>query len=166
PHIVKGRMQVVHAEAADLAQRVGDIHHHVAVLAQRRNDVGERLLQPVDLAILQRSRGSGRVSDGDPFDAVYDNILAAREPGSPLLAWYVARGLLEPRPGARYPFVPDEAHRPTADIFADLPEGIGRGNPRRHDEAARGADLAERQRHFPERLFQSPAKGAVIDGSE
>jgi hypothetical protein len=45
-------------------------------------------------------------------------------------------------------------------------ERVGRRDPRRHDEAAGGADLAEREQHLRVRFFQDPAEGAVVDGNE
>src|SRR5262249_7735008 len=66
--------------------------------------------------------------------------------------------LLEHGPGARRPFILDEAHRPAADMLADLLERIGRGDSRRHDETARRDDLAERQQHFRIGLFQHQRK--------
>jgi len=56
PHVVERRMQVIHAEAADIAERVGDVDPHVAIALEQRRQVGERLLPPVDLAVLQRRR--------------------------------------------------------------------------------------------------------------
>src|ERR1041384_7179416 len=44
--------------------------------------------------------------------------------------------------------------------------GIGRGDTRRHDEAAWRAYLAEGEQQFRVRLFQDPAEGAVVDGDE
>ena len=52
----------------------------VAVLAQHRHQVGDRVLPPVHLAVLQRGGGGRRVRHHDPFDAVDQHPLAAREP--------------------------------------------------------------------------------------
>jgi len=49
---------------------------------------------------------------------------------------------------------PDEAHRPAADIFVDLPERVGGGDPRRHHEARPGG-VTERQQHFRIRLLKA-----------
>src|SRR6266852_2287044 len=57
-------------------------------------------------------------------------------------------------PRARHPFVAHEAHRPAADIFGDLLERIGFRDPLRHDEADLRRQLAERQQHLGERLFE------------
>jgi hypothetical protein len=76
---------------------------------------------------------------------------------------HIVGEFLEYRPGARRPFILDEAHRPAADMLVDLLERIGCGDPRRHDETARRDDLAERQQHFRIGLFQHPPEGAVVD---
>jgi hypothetical protein len=67
---------------------------------------------------------------------------------------------------AGHPFTPDEAHRPAADVLVNLLEWIGRGDPSRHDEAARRAYLGEGEQQFRIRLFQEPAEGAVVNGDE
>jgi hypothetical protein len=46
--VVEGRVQVVHAEGADVAERIGDVDHHVPIAAQHRHQVGDRVLPPVD----------------------------------------------------------------------------------------------------------------------
>jgi hypothetical protein len=65
-HIVEGRMQVVHAEGADIAERIADIDVDVGVALEHRHEVGERGLPPVDLAVLERGRaavaGSGMMT--------------------------------------------------------------------------------------------------------
>jgi len=80
PHVVERRVQVVHAEAADIAERIGDIDGNIAVLSQERYQVGNRGLPPVDLAALQRRAGGRRVRHDHPFDAFDQHSLAAREP--------------------------------------------------------------------------------------
>jgi hypothetical protein len=62
--------------------------------------------------------------------------------GGGFLTGDVTGEFLEHCPCARHPFVPHEAHRPAADIFVDLPEWVGRGDARRHDEATRPDKLA------------------------
>ena len=154
---------MIEEQRADVAQPILDIHCDVAVFAQRRHQIGQRLLQPIDLAVLQRGRGSRRVGDGDPFDTVCNDLFAAGKPGRWLRSRHVAVEFLEHGFGARRPFVLDEAHGPAADIFIDLLERIGGGDPCRHDEAARRDDLAERQQHLRIGLLQRPAEGAIVE---
>src|ERR1700738_5615021 len=60
----------------------------------------------------------------------------------------------------------DEAHRAAADIFGDLLEGIGCGDPGGHDETAGSGHLTQRQQQLWEPPPQRPAEGPVIRGDE
>jgi hypothetical protein len=71
---------VVHDQRADQPHRIVDRRHHIAILAQDRQKVGYHEFQPIDLAVLQCGGGRRRVGDYYPLDAVYDHVLAAREP--------------------------------------------------------------------------------------
>src|SRR5262249_34682025 len=131
-----------------------------------RPQVGEGGVRTVDLAALQRSRRRGGIRYRDPFNAIEQHPLAARDPRFRLLARNVISKLLKHRPSAWHPFVADELHRPAADIFIDRLERIGRGNPRRHDETRWRADLAQRDQQLWEWLIQGPAESAVVDSGE
>ena len=89
---------------------------------------------------------------------------ASQEGG--FLAWHVVGESLEAGTGAWRPLLLEETHRAAADILGDLLERIGRCDAGRHDEAARRADLAERQQHLRIGFLQRPAEGAVVDGDE
>lgn len=73
-------MQVVEAQVTDVAEGIGDVHHQVAVLAQQRHQIGDGKLPPIHLTVLKRCGGGGRVGHHDPFDAIEQHPLAAREP--------------------------------------------------------------------------------------
>ena len=159
-------MEVVEEQRANIAIRVCDLDIYVAVLSQHGHEVRQRHFEPVDFAALQRRSGSRLIGDHNPFDPLGNNALAACEPRGRLLARCVVTEFLEHRFRARYPFVARKAHRSAADIVADPPERIGRGDACRHDEAARGTDLAERQQHLRVGLLQGPAKGAAVHRDE
>jgi len=61
---------MVDAENADTSERIGNIHHHIAVLSQRRHQIGERQLQPVHFPVLQGGASRGWVRDYNPLNAV------------------------------------------------------------------------------------------------
>ena len=157
---------MVHEQHAGGPERIGYVDYDVAALPQGRNQVGQRPLPPIDFAALQRCCSRGRVGDHHPFHSLDEYPLCAREPGGRFLPWAVVREPLEYGPGTGQPFVLDEAHRPAADMFADLLEGIGRGDPGGHDEAAWGGHLSQRQQHLRKRPPQRPAEGPVIDDGE
>ena len=50
-------------------------------LRKHRHEIGDRILPPVDLAVLQRGRRRRGIGHHDPFDAVDQHLLAAGEPG-------------------------------------------------------------------------------------
>ena len=52
PHVIEWREQMIEEKQGDVAERVLDCHRHIAVLCQRRHQVGERQLQPIDFAAL------------------------------------------------------------------------------------------------------------------
>ncbi len=79
-HVVERRVEVVDAERADVAERVGDVDVEVAVALEQRHQVGDRVLPPIDLAVLQRGRLGGVVRQDQPLDAVEHHALAAGEP--------------------------------------------------------------------------------------
>ena len=166
PHVVERRVEVVHAEAADIAERIGDIDRDIAVLAQQRNQVGNRILPPVDLAVLQRGGGGRGVRHHNPFDALGQHSLAAREPRAGLRARRIVGKFFERGPGARNPFVLHEAHGAAADIFGNLLERVGLGDALGHDEGDLCADLAERQQHLREWFLEHPLHVAVVDSRE
>src|SRR5258706_5140567 len=89
PHVVEGRVEMIHAEAADVAQRILDVDRDIAVLAEQWHQVGNRVLPPVDFAVLQCRRGGRRIRHDDPFYALRQHVLAAREPRRWLLARHV-----------------------------------------------------------------------------
>jgi len=157
---------MVHAEAADIAERIGDVDRDIAVLAQQRHQVGNRILPPVDLAALQRRGGGRRIRHHHPFDALGQHPLAAREPRARFRTRRIVGEFFERRPGARNPFVLHEAHGAAADIFGNLLERVGLGDALRHDEGDLCADLAERQPHLREWLLERPLHGAIVDSSE
>src|SRR5208337_5276736 len=78
--IIEGRKQLVEADHAHRAQRVGVLDPDVLVLGKQRNQVGRQHLPPVDLAGVERGGGGGGVRDVEPFDAVDLDDLAARRP--------------------------------------------------------------------------------------
>ncbi len=157
---------MVERDHADNAELIGDIDHDATVLPQKRYHVAGRRFPPIHFAVLQRGRGCGCVRHHDPFGAVYQHPLAASEPGGGFLPRHVISECLEHCSCPRHPFASHEAHRPRADIVGDLTEWVGRGDPRRHDKAARRCVLAQRQPQLREGLAQYPAEGAVIDGGE
>ncbi len=165
-HIVEGRVQVVHPEHTDVAERVGDVDTDVAVLLEHRHEIGDRILPPIDLPVLQRGRRRGRIRHHHPFHAVDQHLLAAGEPGRLLLPRRVIGKLLEHRLGAGHPLALRELHWARADIFGDLLEWVGLGDTLRHDEGAGRAVLAQRQKHLRIRLLQRPSEGLVVDCCE
>ena len=161
-HVVEGRVQVVHPEGADVPERVGDVDGHVAVALQRRHQVGDGVLPPVDLAVLERGRGGRRVGHDVPLDAVHAHALGAGKPGAGVGARLVAGEALEGGAGAGHPVAAHEAHGAAAHVLPDLLERVGLRDPLRHDEAAGRAGLAEREAELREGLLQRPAEGPVV----
>ncbi len=144
---------MVHPERTDVAERVGDIDADVAVLLEHRHEIGDRILPPIDLAVLQRGRRCGRIRDHHPFHAVDQHLLAAGEPGRLLLPWHVIGKLLKHRLGAGHPLALRELHWTRVDIFVDLLERVGLGHALRHDEGAGRTVLAQCQQHLRIRLL-------------
>ena len=144
PHVVERRIQEVHTERADIAEGIADVDADVLVLLQDGHEVRNRILPPVDLAVLQRGGSGRRIRHHDPFDAVDQHLLAAGEPRRLLLPRYVVGELLEHGFRAGHPLALGELHRPRADIIADLLERVGLRDALRHDEGARRVVLAER----------------------
>ena len=91
-------MQLVEADHAHRAQRIGVLDLDVLVLGQQRDQVGRHHLPPVDLAGIERGGSRGRIRDVDPLDAVDLHDLAARRPGRRLLARHVVGVLRRTRP--------------------------------------------------------------------
>ena len=107
-HVIERRIEMIHAKAADVAQRIGDFYCDVAVPAQDRHQVGDGAFPPIHFAGLQRRGGRGLIGHHDPLDAVDQHPLAACKPGARLIAGDIARELLEDGLTARHPLVPDE----------------------------------------------------------
>ena len=76
--------------------------------------------------------------------------------------------LLEHRLGARHPFVCGRSFiGPAADIFVDLLERIGLGDPLRHDEGASACcSCRARAASSGYGFLQHPLEGAVVDRDE
>src|SRR5262249_55747015 len=135
-------MQVVHAEASDIAERISNVDHQAAVILEQGSEVSDRGFPPIHFAVLQRGGGGAWIGHHHPFDAVEQHALAAGEPRMRLLARCVIGEFFEYRPRAGKPFLAHEAHWPTADILGDRLERIGRRGPRRPDEAGWRYDFA------------------------
>ena len=157
---------MVHAEGADVAEGVGNVDCNVAILAQQRHQIGNRILPPVDLATLQRRAGGRGVGHDYPLDPLDQHPLAAGQPRSRFLARHITGESFESRLGARHPLVLHETHGAAADIFGDLLERVGLGDALGHDEGDRRTDLAEREQHFREWLLEHPLHRAVVDRHE
>ncbi len=157
---------MVHAERADVAERVGDIDGDVAVLLQDRHEVRDRILPPINFAVLQGGGGSGGIRHHDPFYAVDEHILAAGEPRGLLLPRHVVGEFLEHGLGAGDPFALCKLHRPAADVLRDLLEWIGLSDALGHHERAGRIVLAQRQQHLGIRLLQHPFERGVVDGGQ
>src|SRR5262249_41047859 len=119
-----------------------------------RSSVRQRYPKPVNFAVLQCGCGRRLVRDDDPLDPVGRDPLTACQPGSWFRARPIISDFLERRLGARRPFLLDEAHGATADMLVNLLVWVGRGNASWHYEAARCADLAQRQQYFWVGFFQ------------
>ncbi|GJD96138.1 hypothetical protein OCOJLMKI_3356 [Methylobacterium iners] len=78
--VVERRVEVVHPEGADIAKRIGDVDGDVQRALERRHEVGERVLPPVDFAILEGTQGGRWVRHDDPLDPVDLHLLG---PGKP-----------------------------------------------------------------------------------
>ncbi len=165
-HVVEGRMQVVEAEGADVAERIGDVDLDVAVALQHRHEIRERVSHQSISPFCSAADAVAGIRHDDPLDAVEVDRLAAGEPVGGLGPRHVVGELLEGGERARLPVAAHELHRAGADVLLDLLEGIGLGDALRHDEAAGRADLAEREKHFRIWLREHPLEGAVVDGGE
>lgn len=157
---------MVHPEGADIAEGIADIDADVLVLLQHGHEIGDRVLPPVDLTVLQGGGSGGRIRHHQPLDAIDQDVLAAGKPRRLLLPRHVIGELLEHRLGAGHPFALGELHRTRADIFGDLLERIRLRDALGHDEGARRVVLGQRVQHFRERLLQDPFEGAVVDRSQ
>ena len=111
------------------------LDHHARRTAQNRQQVGDRLLDPVHLARLQRRRRRCWVGHDDPLDAIEIGDLAAGGEVGRLVARQVAVEARVDRLRAGYPFVTHEAIRAAADVFGDLLIRIGARHPLGHHEA-------------------------------
>ena len=165
-HVIEGGMHVIEAEGAEVAEWVGDVDLDVAVALQHGHEIRERGFPPVDLTRLQGGRCRRRIGHDDPLDAIHIHDLAACPPVTGLVARDVVRVLLERRERAGLPVGAYELHRAGADVLLDLLERISLGDALGHDEAARRADLAEREQHLRIGLCQHPFHRSVVDGGQ
>ena len=153
---------MVHPQRTDIAQRVGDIDHHIAVALQQRDQVRDRLLPPVNLAVLQCRRCACRVRHDPPLDPVKHHALAAGQPVRSFRPGHVTIELFEHRERTRHPFRYRKFHRAGADDLGNRLERIGFGDPLRHNAGDRRIGFAERQQHLRERLVQPKTKRAIV----
>jgi hypothetical protein len=115
---------------------------HAACPLQQRHEVGDGVLPPVDLAILQGAAavpGSGIVIHSTRSTSM--RLPPASQSALPRRG--IAGEALEHRAGARDPFVALEGHRAGADIFRDAARGVGLRDALRHDHQQRRVALAQ-----------------------
>src|SRR5262249_28427113 len=130
---------------------------------EHRAEVDQRLFDPVDLALLQGSRGSRRVRLHDPFDALEMRHLAARIETGRLRTWYVALEACITCAGAGHPLPGQEPKRPRSYRSLDLLGGRARRHARGHHEAAPCADTIE---HLAKRPPQPDLETSVVEGDD
>ena len=154
---------MIEAQDALVAERIDGGDDDVLVGGEDRQDVGRRLLVPVDLAAVERRRGGRGVRDIEPLDAVDLGGFAARGKARRLPPRQVFGVFDEHRLAAGDPFRPDEFERPGADCFRDLLVRIGLGEPLRHHERHVARQLAEGGEQQRERRFEFDRKRLVVD---
>ena len=133
---------------------------------QHRQEVGQRVLQEVDLARDERGLRGLWVGHPHELDAVDLGDLAARMPRGRFLARDV---VVEPdidRLAARDPFVALEGEGAGADGLLDLLERIHQRFLLAHDEGDAGAALGERVEQEPVWGRQVPREGPRVDRLE
>src|SRR5215470_5124170 len=68
--LVERWKQVVYGKAAHLTNGIGDVHLHIAIPPQQRQQVGIWQFPPVDLTGLQGCRRGRGIGHHDPLDAL------------------------------------------------------------------------------------------------
>ena len=160
-------MQVVRPQDADEGEGVYRLHEEPAVAAEKLVDLRRRLLDPVDLARLDRRRGCGGVGDHVPLDPIEMRELRPRGQARPAVRRRaVAAVALIGREAARIVLVGPKAEGAAADRLADLLKGVGAGHALRHDEGRAAADLPQRVQQQREGLLEAEAQPPVVERGE
>ena len=143
--IVEGREELVHAQQADIARHLDDRSRELGRARQKRQEIEDRLLPPIRLALLHGGGGRRTVRDHVPYDLVELSDLGAGRPiGDALLARAVFLEAPIGDPRADEPLLGEEAERAAAHHLGHLLEGIGIRQPLGHDRQHIDAHLAER----------------------
>ena len=156
-------MQLVEAEDAEGAVDVDRLHPHARGAAQHRQQVGQRRVDPVNLAVDQRVGGGGGIGDDVPFDAVDHHPIAAGAEADRFRARIVFFVFRIHRPAAGHVFIGHPAERAAADHLRHLLERVGQRQALGHDHRA-GLGAGQRIRQGGERLAEAPDQGAVVGG--
>ena len=151
---------MIEREHASDAERIEARDLASGRLAQHRQQVDQRQLEPVHLAGLQRCRCGGRVRLHEPFHPLEIHHLAAGEILGLLLPRHVVRVLHIDRLRAGLPFVSLEDVWPGADVLLDLLRRRRLRHPFRHHKAAL---RSERIGHLPEALLQPDLEALVVE---
>ena len=157
--VVERRVQVVEPQAANLAGTVLYRNGDVLVGLYLRQQIKRRVFPPVDLTALECGRGGGGVGNEIPYHPIdVDDLRTGIEAGRAVLARHIGGVFGEYGAGAGNALVCQEFERTAADRLGDLLEGIGLGQPRRHDGAI---DLGQSGPQQRERLVEAEADRGV-----
>src|SRR5271165_4466169 len=127
---------MVEPETANLAGAVLDRDYQILVAFELRDKVDRRVFPPVDLALRERRRGSGRILHEIPYDAVdIDHLGTGAKARLAVRARDIFRVLLENDALAGYALGGDEFEWAGADCFLYLLKRVGLGQLLRHDRA-------------------------------
>ena len=121
-----------------------------------------RVLPPIGFAAVERRHLGHRIGDVEPFDPVDLDHLAARGPARRLVARHVIGVLDVDHLVAGLELLLDEFERARADHLGDLLEGVGLGEPLRHDEQRQARHLGEAVDQQRKRLLQLDREALVV----
>ncbi len=150
---------MVEAQTADFPGAILHCQRQVLVALELRHEVDRRVLPPVDLALRQCRRCSGRVGNEVPHNAIdVDDLRTGIEARLAVLARNVFVVLLIDDTLAGNTLGRDELEGAAADGFRHLLHRVGLRQPLRHDRAI---NLPERIGQQCKRLLQAEADHLV-----
>ena len=161
-HIIKGWVQVIHAQHGKAPGGIRHFAPHITRTRQQRLQIRMRPFPPINLAILQGGGGGRGVWQNMPFDAPEMRNLAARCPGRRFLARLVPIKFFINHAAAGIIFASNETIGARADHLRDTAIGIGLGQAFGHDERHGGIRLGQRIQQKREGALQADFDGAVI----
>ncbi len=161
--LVEGRIEVVHDAGAEVAERRGELRGDLRVGLQGRHKIADRVLPPVDLAVLEGGgRGAG-VGHDLPLDPLEMDPLRPGHPGDrAVLPGPVVRVAVVDHAGADEPLLGVEPERAGADQLGDLLGRVDGGEALGHDDEDRRPELRQGLEHEPVGPLQADDEGPVV----